>query len=438
MPSKFEKSTIGKTLIAAVVMYNYFTWYPEGKICFMAPSRPLVMQQLEACTNIMGISEDETAMLEGSVSKKDRYLIWRQKRVFFCTPQTFMNDLHSNDATATDFVLLVFDEAHRAMGQYAYCQVIQAMDKASSPSRYRVLALSATPGADRKAVQDLIFNLHIEHIELRTEDDPEILKHTHHKQLEFVCTKGFGSFDDRILSSLLSLMTEPAQYLHNYGMLVSMELTTLAPFILDEVVIKLNRFRETAPTVVLACEFNLKCLRSLVHWRTILRHNGALSLLAVITKALNGDESHIQQMSRAESFDRLLRTLKTAPHNTSSRSTLSNQKTETLKSVLSEHFTRKGGNARVIVFVMLRETVSSVVVELNHMKGIHAHEFVGQANKTGAGGISKGLNQREQREVLSAFNSGAYNVLVATSIAEEVDCLLNRLYTLQLTMKSWL
>lgn len=48
---------LGKTLIAAVVMYNYFRWFPEGKIVFAAPSRPLVMQQIEACHNIVGIPQ---------------------------------------------------------------------------------------------------------------------------------------------------------------------------------------------------------------------------------------------------------------------------------------------------------------------------------------------------------------------------------------------
>uniref|UniRef100_A0A804R3Y4 Helicase/UvrB N-terminal domain-containing protein n=1 Tax=Zea mays TaxID=4577 RepID=A0A804R3Y4_MAIZE len=46
---------LGKTFIAAVVMYNYFRWFPEGKIIFTCPSRPLVTQQIEACHNTVGI-----------------------------------------------------------------------------------------------------------------------------------------------------------------------------------------------------------------------------------------------------------------------------------------------------------------------------------------------------------------------------------------------
>jgi superfamily II DNA or RNA helicase len=45
---------LGKTFIAAVVMYNYYRWFPDGKVVFMAPTKPLVNQQVEACHNIVG------------------------------------------------------------------------------------------------------------------------------------------------------------------------------------------------------------------------------------------------------------------------------------------------------------------------------------------------------------------------------------------------
>ena len=56
---------LGKTFIAAVVIYNFYRWYPNGKIVFMAPTRPLVAQQIDACNSIMGISASETAELTG-------------------------------------------------------------------------------------------------------------------------------------------------------------------------------------------------------------------------------------------------------------------------------------------------------------------------------------------------------------------------------------
>ena len=57
---------LGKTFIAAVVMYNFYRWYPRGKVVFMAPTKPLVAQQIEACYNIMGIPQSDTAEMTGT------------------------------------------------------------------------------------------------------------------------------------------------------------------------------------------------------------------------------------------------------------------------------------------------------------------------------------------------------------------------------------
>lgn len=56
---------LGKTFIAAVLMYNFYCWYPQGKVVFMAPTKPLVAQQIEACYNIMGIPQEDTAEMTG-------------------------------------------------------------------------------------------------------------------------------------------------------------------------------------------------------------------------------------------------------------------------------------------------------------------------------------------------------------------------------------
>ena len=101
---------LGKTFIAAVVMYNYFRWFPLSKIVFMAPTKPLVQQQIEACFNIMGIPQIEvsdimhtstnkrrfvqqrlsglqTMVMTGEVAIRIRRDAYKQKRVFFVTPQ---------------------------------------------------------------------------------------------------------------------------------------------------------------------------------------------------------------------------------------------------------------------------------------------------------------------------------------------------------------
>lgn len=56
---------LGKTLIASVVMYNFYLWYPRGKIVFMAPTRPLVTQQMNACHEVVGIPMEDIIELTG-------------------------------------------------------------------------------------------------------------------------------------------------------------------------------------------------------------------------------------------------------------------------------------------------------------------------------------------------------------------------------------
>lgn len=56
---------LGKTFIAAVVMFNFYRWYPSGKIVFLAPTKPLVAQQIEACHGITGIPQEHLAEMTG-------------------------------------------------------------------------------------------------------------------------------------------------------------------------------------------------------------------------------------------------------------------------------------------------------------------------------------------------------------------------------------
>lgn len=48
---------------------------------------------------------------------------WTDKRVFFLTPQVLTNDLSRGACPADQIKCLVLDEAHRALGNHAYCQV---------------------------------------------------------------------------------------------------------------------------------------------------------------------------------------------------------------------------------------------------------------------------------------------------------------------------
>ena len=74
--------------------------------------------------------------------------MWQSKRVFFLTPQVLTNDLGRCALPAERVKCLVVDEAHKALGNHAYCQVVKELGKHNT--QFRVLALSATPGSDIK------------------------------------------------------------------------------------------------------------------------------------------------------------------------------------------------------------------------------------------------------------------------------------------------
>lgn len=83
---------------------------------------------------------------------------WQTKRVFFATPQVIYNDIKSGICPANKIRCLVMDEAHRARGNYAYCQIVATLDEMGCRT-YRMLALSATPGSKIDDVVSVSINL---------------------------------------------------------------------------------------------------------------------------------------------------------------------------------------------------------------------------------------------------------------------------------------
>ena len=146
---------LGKTFIASTVMFNYFRWFTNGLIFFVAPTRPLVSQQLQAfLTVITEVPVDSVIEMTGSLSKVKRTDHYSNKRVFFMTPQTLQKDLESELFDFSKIVLLIIDEAHRATGNYAYCKIIEFLER--SGVGVRIVSLSATPVSKIENLQTVV------------------------------------------------------------------------------------------------------------------------------------------------------------------------------------------------------------------------------------------------------------------------------------------
>jgi Fanconi anemia group M protein len=89
-------------------------------------------------------------------------------------------------------------------------------------------------------------------------------------------------------------------------------------------------------------------------------------------------------------------------------------KTKEIKKIVKEQL-EASKDSRILVFAQFRITANIVASALDEIEGVNAVRFVGQSKRKG----EKGLSQKEQIEILKKFKQGEYNVLVATSVAEE-------------------
>jgi ERCC4-related helicase len=450
---------LGKTLIAAVVLYNYYRWFPTGKVLFLAPTLPLVDQQVQACYEIMGIPATDTALLTGKVPATQRATIWQEKRVFFCTPQTVQKDLESNRCDALKVVCVVLDEAHKSTGEYAYCKVISYLEKAGA--KFRVLGLSATPGTSIKAVQNVINVLRINCIEARSDNDPDVKRYIHDRQTEIVVVQGMDATKDveqkldAIIGPILDILRKRNVILPQFTDHKSISSYTLLK---TQAYIKTQpqNERDNAAIGYLAAGI---CLLQI---RTDLYKHGIGSVRTKLHKLKHEQQRGIlASVVKGEHFQSLWDEVETvscnpnASNNTIEDKYKNNPKLKKLCEILMDHFKRskvESISSRVIVFSQFRTSVSEIVDILNESKPlIRARHFIGQG-KSGSSNTVKnknmnivepqlqqlmdGMKQDEQKDVIARFKDGVYNTLVCTSIGEEGCTFFSSSFLLQYDRRS--
>ncbi|KAL6318094.1 hypothetical protein AAG906_035239 [Vitis piasezkii] len=401
---------LGKTLIAAVVMYNYFRWFPEGKIVFAAPSRPLVMQQIEACHNIVGIPQEWTIDMTGQTSPTRRAGLWKAKRVFFVTPQVLEKDIQSGICLVKYLVCLVIDEAHRALGNYSYCTAVREL--MAAPVQLRILALTATPGSKQQSIQNIIDNLHISTLEYRNESDHDVSPYVHNRNVELI-EVAMGQDAIEINNVLLEVIRPFVIRLCAVGVLQNRDLQTLSPC---DLLNSRDKFRQAPPLALPHMKYGevegyFGALITLYHIRKLLSSHG-------IRPAHEMLEEKMQQgpFARLMSKNEVLWKAKCLMQQSLSNGT-PNPKLSKMLDILIDHFKANNPqNSRVIIFSNFRGSVRDIMDALAKIgESVKATQFIGQSS----GKASKGQSQKVQQAVLEKFRAGGFNVIVATSIGEE-------------------
>ncbi|GAB6027116.1 hypothetical protein CHUAL_000039 [Chamberlinius hualienensis] len=420
---------LGKTFIAAVVMYNFYRWFPQGKIVFMAPTKPLVTQQIEACFQVMGISQNEMVELTGSMNPKDRKSAWESHRVFFLTPQVLSNDLIRENCFAEQFRCLVVDEAHRALGNHAYVVVVKELLKYNK--EFRVLALSATPGSDDKAVQQVLTNLLISAVEIRSDESIDIQPYVNKRMVEKVVVPLSAELL-AIKQAFMEVLTLNVNRLSVRGVLWNSNPEKLSQFSLLK---ERDRFRQHPPDKLPRSDYSLvesqfALCASLCHCLDLLIIHGLRSFYNFIQGILDGQKSNPyarRELEKNQKFMAVIEELrkKFDPTTAEERNVISHPKIQKLLDILSAHFNRfkvllpeavDDLSTRVMIFAQYRDTVNEITSVLNeHQPLVKAMSFVGRATATG----NKGLTHKLQQQIVSQFRNGHYNTLVSTCVGEE-------------------
>ncbi|KAL8873694.1 MAG: hypothetical protein Q9174_000878 [Haloplaca sp. 1 TL-2023] len=419
---------LGKTFIAATIMLNWYRWTTDAQIVFVAPTKPLVSQQVKACFEIAGIPRSATTMLTGGTPPALRAEEWRSKRVFFMTPQTIQNDVKTGICDPKRIVLMVVDEAHRATGNYAYVDVIRFIRRFNQS--FRVLALTATPGSSVEGVQEVIDGLGISRIEIRTEESIDIREYVYARKIDTVL---FDNSDEMVMiMDLFGRALQPlVDILNRMNAYWQKDPMNLTPYGCNQAQKKWmssdpGRKANWGLKNMMMSIFSL--LASLAHGIEMLKFHGIGPFYRKVlafrneTRDAGGKGSkYRKQVDEAEPFQ----TMMTRIHAwISNPDFIGHPKLEYLQNVVYNHFLDAGegqgaigpSNTRIMIFAHFRDSAEEIVRILKRQEPmIRPHVFVGQANSQG----SDGMDQKTQLSVIERFKTGVFNTLVATSIGEE-------------------
>ncbi|KAG8527002.1 uncharacterized protein KY384_008431 [Bacidia gigantensis] len=419
---------LGKTFIAATIMLNWFRWTLSAQIVFVAPTRPLVSQQVKACFEITGIPRSATTMLTGTIPPGLRTEEWRSKRVFFMTPQTLINDLKTGICDPKRMVLIVVDEAHRATGNYAYVEVVKFLKRFNSS--FRVLALTATPGASIESVQEVIDGLGISRVEIRTEESFDIRQYVHPRKIDTVL---FDNSDEMLMvmdlfSKALQPILDKLIGMNAYWSRDPMSLTPYGCTQARQRWFASDAGRKANPGLKSMVMTIFSLLASLSHATELLKFHGigpfyhkVLGFRNQVHANGKGGGKYANQINGSQPFQTMM---SRAQIWINTPDFVGHPKLEYVQSVALNHFLDAGegrgssdpASTRIMIFSHFRDSAEGIARILGrNTPMIRPHVFVGQSSTK----ESEGMDQKTQLDIIQKFQNGTYNTLVATSIGEE-------------------
>jgi Fanconi anemia group M protein len=357
---------LGKTLIGAIVIEHFLK---EGKrAVFLAPTRPLVNQHSVRLKEYLGLEPTVITGESPALARKSLY----DNKIIVSTPQCIANDLSKWDIFG-GVAVVIFDEAHRAVGRYAYT----AVAKAANDHGVLIVGLTASPGGRTERIKETMDSLFVNNVEIRTEEEKDIIHYIQPLEIKWEYVELTPELQTA-RDSLNELLDEKAVTLKEFGITVSR---------------KMARSRLS------------QIYRALIEHKNL----AALGHFARFYEAFHGNElletespfAFVQFVERLKERKKRVdwRVVKVA----NAVKELEHPKMKILLEILKEK-----RNMRIIIFAQYRDQVNHIVDVLKK-EGFSARPFLGKREGS----------QKEQKKTIEDFAAGEFNILVASSIGEE-------------------
>lgn len=399
---------MGKTIIALLVIAKELS---KGKnILFLSPTKPLVNQHAQSLATLLTL-EDSVAVFTGEIPPEKRIVLWASKRIIVSTPQVIENDLIARRYDLSKISRIIFDEAHRATGNYSYVFIAEMFKKQQAVRRS--LGMTASPGDNLSVILEVCKNLEITNIEIRTKTDPDVRPYVHDLDIKWKEIPLPVEFN-YTLQLLKKALAERLNVLKQIGVLDSASVSLINRKKLLEVQQTIqSELRSTSqpPQEMFKAASAQNAAIKLVHAIELLQTQGVNALQSYMTRLTN--EANSKGGSKA-SRD-ILRdptVLEAIAYIKSLR--IEHPKIQEIVTIVKDQFTHKK-DSKIIVFTHYRDTSLYVLKQLEDLPLVKPVRFIGQAGKES----DKGLTQKEQIDIIKRFKNDEFNVLIATSVAEE-------------------
>ena len=390
---------LGKTIVALYVAADVLE--KGKKVMVLAPTKPLVDQHYSTFASLL--VDTKVGMMTGNLLPEKRAGVLKDNDVIVATPQAVANDLTNGSYDLRDFGLVIYDEAHRGTGDYAYVTVAEKYKETNKGGLS--MGMTASPGSERERLDEICVNLSLSKIDMRSEDDPDVSPYTYNVTINRIELDMPQDLVD-IVDLLNKMLDDYVNELINLRALTPSENITTKRLLIAGKTLQF-RFKtgERSATLFRAMSAQSMAMK-ISHAIVLAETQGVTALRSYLEKFEEGPDDKRSKgakeiVSRKE-YKEIIKILGTTR--------VEHPKISRVMSLVSKEVNYRP-NSKVIVFSHYRNTCDLLVEKLSSIDGVSVGKLIGQS--------AGGLKQKEQTELLRAFRDGTYNVIVATSVGEE-------------------